>query len=657
MKSKISLSLLTAIILSNTIYAKQIKSLDTLTVTAQKIEEDSQEVPISLTVFNELDLEDKNITNIQDIAQYTPNLMFFDNGSSFSFSPSIRGLFTTEGTFSSSLGVFVDDVPILGKNGMNAVLMDIEQIEVLKGPQGTLYGAGAQGGVINITTKKPTNELKSSVGIDIGNDNKREYSIKGSGAIIKDKFYVGISAKHYEKDGFITNTNLGGYSNDTAYDYGKIHLRYTPTNNLDIFLISSLLKRDNEGVNMGTQKQRENSSNEEFHKAKTLQNSLKIEYDINNYKFTSISAHYNFDSKLYRDYDFSPYYGLHTDMDERQKKISQKFRLAKKEDKFSWLVGINGNSEDIDLYQNTISSNPNYANVSIFDIQNDSYGIFSHLEYILNNKLTLLGGLRYDKNDISFKQENTNNNIDSSYSEVSPKIGLKYNLNKNNMFYTTISKGYKPGGFYTPTPAPYSKKYDKETLWSYEIGSKSNLLDNRLILNTSIYYMKIDDMQVINNVNAAFAYMSNAAKATSKGFEFDLNYKATNTLELFTSFGYNDTKFDEFKDGVGDYKDNYNPFAPKYNYNLGVQYRGNNGYYLRADLNGYGKMYFDKANKYEKKAYNLVNAKLGYEQDNLDIYLYAKNLFDKNYDSEGVYGYYTIYSQPREIGVQLAYRF
>lgn len=81
------------------------------------------------------------------------------------------------------------------------------------------------------------------------------------------------------------------------------------------------------------------------------------------------------------------------------------------------------------------------------------------------------------------------------------------------------------------------------------------------------------------------------------------------------------------------------------------------GYYARADINGYGKMYFDKANKYERKAFNLVNAKLGYEQEDFDIYLYAKNLFDKNYDSEGVYGYYTIYSQPREIGIQLAYRF
>jgi len=657
MKSKVTLSLITVIYLSNNIYAKNIANLDTLTVTAQKVEEKAQDVPISLSVFNEFDLEDKKIENIKDIASYTPNLMFFDNGGSFSFSPTIRGLRTAEGTFSSSLGMFVDGVPILTKYGADSILMDIQKVEVLKGPQGTLYGAGAQAGVINITTKKPTNETKGTFGIELGSDSKKEYSIKTSGAIIKDKLYMGISAKHYEKDGFIRNTNLGGHSDDREHKFGKIHLRYTPSDKLDISLISSLLKRNDKDGIMGTQKKRENSSNPAFQKPETLQNSLKIQYNQDNYKFTSISTHFDSDNTSYRDFDFTSANTFELKLDEDMKNISQEFRLSKKDDKLSWLIGVNAKSDDIYLYQNSISIYPQYANLGIYDIKGDSYGLFSHIDYKINNKLSILGGLRYDKNDISFKEDAKNINIDSSYSEVSPKIGLKYNLNKNNMFYTTISKGYKPGGFYTPTPSPYSKKYDKETLWSYEIGSKSNLLDNKLILNTSIYYMKIDDMQVINNVNAAFAYMSNAAKATSKGFEFDINYKASDNLELFSAFGYNNTKFDEYKDSLGDYKGNYNPYAPKYNYNIGIQYRGDNGYYARVDLNGYGKTYFDKANRYEKKAYSLVNTKVGYEQDSFNIYLYAKNLFDKNYDSEGVYGYYTIYSEPREIGVQLAYRF
>ncbi|MEA3553565.1 MAG: Plug domain-containing protein [Campylobacterota bacterium] len=162
MKNKITLSLITAICLSNNIYAKQITSFDTVTVTAQKMEENAQQVPISLSVFDEFAIEDRKMKDIKDIALYTPNLMFFDNGGSFSFSPTVRGLRTAEGTFSSSLGMFVDGVPILTKYGADSFLMDIEKVEVLKGPQGTLYGSGAEGGVINITTKKPTNETKVS---------------------------------------------------------------------------------------------------------------------------------------------------------------------------------------------------------------------------------------------------------------------------------------------------------------------------------------------------------------------------------------------------------------------------------------------------------------------------------------------------------------
>jgi outer membrane receptor protein involved in Fe transport len=123
-------------------------------------------------------------------------------------------------------------------------------------------------------------------------------------------------------------------------------------------------------------------------------------------------------------------------------------------------------------------------------------------------------------------------------------------------------------------------------------------------------------------------------------------------------FGYTDIEFDDFEDVLGDYEDNDNPFAPEYTFNIGAQYRHYSGFYARADLIGYGKMYFDKANDYSRDAYEIVNAKIGYEAKHFDIYLYGKNLFDEEYDSDEYYGgMYTIYSDPGEIGLQLVYRF
>ena len=228
------------------------------------------------------------------------------------------------------------------------------------------------------------------------------------------------------------------------------------------------------------------------------------------------------------------------------------------------------------------------------------------------------------------------------------------------MYYTTISKGYRAGGFHSSAADGYSKQYDSETLWNYEIGAKNTFWDNRLIVNCSIFYMQIDDMQVkVYPIAGSYdSYINNVAKATSKGFEIGINGKLTDTIEFFAGFGYADVTFDEYSDTKGDYSGKKNPFAPEYNYNVGVQYRNAKGYFARVDVNGYGKTYFDNANTISRDPYNLVNMKAGYEQENYEIYLYGKNIFDEEYDSINIFNAGgVIYSQPGEFGVQLTYRF
>ncbi len=170
--------------------------------------------------------------------------------------------------------------------------------------------------------------------------------------------------------------------------------------------------------------------------------------------------------------------------------------------------------------------------------------------------------------------------------------------------------------------------------------------------------MDISDMQVSEAVNYVEGYTTNAAEATSTGFELEITAKVFEGLTLMAGFGYTDIEFDSFQDALGNYEGNKAPYAPDYTFNLGAQYRHRSGFYARADMAGYGKMYFDKGNMFSRDSYEVVNARIGYEAENYDIYLYAENLFDEEYDSEGHYGgYYTIYSEPKEIGLQLVYRF
>ncbi len=182
----------------------------------------------------------------------------------------------------------------------------------------------------------------------------------------------------------------------------------------------------------------------------------------------------------------------------------------------------------------------------------------------------------------------------------------------------------------------------------------------RQLFGTTVYaaLMDIKDMQVTEQASAVEAYLTNAATATGKGMELEVMALLWDGLTLNACFGYNNTEFEDFRDIGGDYAGNKNPFVPQYTYNIGGQYRHDSGVYARTDLIGVGKMYFDKANNYSRDAYEVVNMKIGYEADSYDMYLYAKNIFDREYNSYGYYGgFQTIYSQPREIGIQLTYRF
>ena len=226
------------------------------------------------------------------------------------------------------------------------------------------------------------------------------------------------------------------------------------------------------------------------------------------------------------------------------------------------------------------------------------------------------------------------------------------------MSYATIAKGYRAGGF-NPYTSNNKKSYDEESLISYELGYKGMFAKDTIKFNLSAYYMSIKDMQVEETLVPGMVYMVNAASATSKGIELEFEALLNDEFTIFASVGLNDTTFDKFKDNTGNYSGNTNPYAPKYNYNLGTQYRNSSGYYARADLNAYGKTYFDKANKNYQDTYTLVNTKIGYETNNYDIYLYANNLFDKKHDAKGAYfiGATTIFKEKRELGIKLAYRF
>jgi len=661
MKRKTALSFATALILSQSIYANDVKELDTVTVTAQKTEENIQDVPISMSIFNEFTLEDRNIADISDIDKYTPGLDVLSFGTSIQSAPSMRGLYSDYSTRSSVVALYVDGIPITGGQGYDETLLDIERVEVLKGPQGTLYGKNTEVGVINVITKKPNNERQGKIKATLGSDKKQELIFNASGPILKDKFYIAIAGKHYEKEGFVKNYNTGEIVDDREHNYGKINLRYTPSDNLEFSLISSLIKYNDDGSSSGLTKDNLKEVGNDFdanNHSSIFQNSLNIIYTISDkLTLSSTTAHRDYNEKKQNDWDFSNNYAkrFHFWGDSHYKTLSEELKLNYESENIKLISGIFYEKGDTNINKNYDKWWLPSVDIKIENVKSKSTGVFSHLTYDMNDKLSLITGLRFSNDQETYKSATQTIKYDEN--EISSKIGLTYDISKELMNYITISKGYKAGGFNTMAPVD-RQAFDKESLYSYEIGVKGSSFNNRLDFDMAVYYMDIDDMQVDIYLDAATRIKENAAKATSKGIEASFNFQATNNINLFAGASINNIKFDEYNDGKADYSGKRTTFSPKYNFNLGLTYRSDKGYYVSADITGYGDMYLDSANKYKRDAYELVNTKLGYEQEDYDIYLYAKNLFDKEYHTEGHYnGTYSYYSAPREIGIQLAYRF
>ncbi len=653
--------------------SRQETTLESITVTANKQEENVQEVPIGISVFDDVSIEDKNIDSVLELADFIPNFMLFENGLPGINSPTMRGVCAPyTGSLAVSTGMFIDGIPVLSAfHGFDTSLLDIERIEVLRGPQGTLYGKNTEAGAINIITRQPDNTFRGKISADGGEDKKKELSLNISGPIVQDRLFFNVTGQYYDKEGFILNGNTGEPANDKRSWYGKGGLYWNPVDALNIQLSASILKRDDAGNDMGlgekgaiaygglqpSKDRKVYSDLDGTNEGETSSLALKVEYDFSEQlKLTSITAHRKYKDIITQDFDYNPVKMLHSQRDGKYQRLSQELRLSSETARMRWVAGVYCDKNDNDFIVDVSSDIPMMNFKSNMSVASTSYAVFGQLRYALTSRLAVTGGLRYEKEDgeidgIAIGQ------AEESWDDIAPKIAIDYRFSPAIMGYASAAKGFRAGGFNS-----YAERqdvsYNSEILWSYEVGGKTQWFDNRLLVNGALFYMDIDDMQVTENPTPVYTITSNAAKATGYGAEIEIQALITRGFTLTGSFGYTHIEFDEFTDALGDYKGNTNPFAPEYTFSIGGQYRMENGLYAGIDFMGYSKMYFDKANQLPRDAYQLVNAKIGYEAENWDIYLYGKNIFDKEYNSYYIAGgFQTIFSPPREVGVKLTYRF
>ena len=682
------------------------KNLETIVVTAQKRPEDVKNVPASITVLDAALIEDAGIDDMEGISDLTPGLEFYNAGSrrhAISFMRGIKSIHSGE----PAIGYYVDGVSYSKSYMFDFPLFDVEQIEVLKGPQGSLYGRNAMAGIINIRTSDPGNEVRKKVEASYGSENLMELEATLQTPVVKNRFFVGIAALARQQDGYMENDvdTSGDEGRHTEGGVGRLKLRFLPSDKLDMNLVIDGQTWD-EGVFPLRRTERNAfvqngvfESDPYGHYSHDFEGtsdtdvwgtSLNVSYTLPIGTLTSITGYRGYEVDEFLDSDFSSLDMTRMNYIQEDKNLTQEFRLASDPSGslFNWLGGLyfyNNNSENhsTTYYRSDMvgnAGNPfgdntgNRLNVS--DGTSRGTAVFGQGIVKMQNKLDVTLGLRYEYTDadMHWTQKDTPDggsttstvypDASEDFDALTPKASLAWHFTDNHMIYATFSGGYRSGGFNKLAPTG-GTAYDDETNRLYEIGGKFEFLNSRLNLELSGFYMDIEDEQIaLFNTDLNSAYISNAGESHRLGLEAETRLTPVTGLDLSAGLTLLEAEYDKYADPVlgTDYAGNQVFNVPKVSGNIGVQYRciltRTWSFFGRLDVVGYGSRYLDDANTVKENPYALVHAKTGVETEKVDIYLWGRNLLDREYTVfENTAKGLAEDGESLTVGVTLSYRF
>ncbi len=635
--------------------------LETYRVTAQKTEADAQKIPVSVTVASETMLDDADIDDTIELTRLVPNVYLKKSTSENVII--MRGLTSFESSIYSPTAVYVDDLLVPLHYGHLVDLVDIDRAEILRGPQGSLYGGNSLAGVINIITRRPDNKTRLKLHGDIsgyagGGNNSLEYNIGLSAAapLVSDRLYLSVAGSWTKGDGFMTNCY---FDDDTAGRVDRKNaravLRWTPAPAFDISFSADILDNDDriavyrfDDGYYRTAPYTVDQDTVAFQKESGHSRNLRVAYTGDGLKFLSVTGFRDYTNENLQDYDNTAdpmnYYGAHlSDYDDRF--ISQEFRLSSARDgvPFTWLMGLYGFTEETDINQD----NDVWMQYADTAIDTEGYAVFGEGTYTLFDRLHLTAGLRYDVRKTEGEKVDSGIAIadDMDNAEVLPKVSIGYDLTDAAYGYITVSRGFLAGGYnYSNAVDTASFAYDPEYTLNYELGFKTGWLDNRLQANLALFYIDMTDKQAVQmdyGEGYIITKVDNAAEAHSRGVELELRARPARGWDISAGIGYTDAEYDEWiaTEWNSDYTDltrnDYSgktvPSVPEYTGHLGIQYRYAGGFFTRVDVNAVGPLYADQKNRLKEDAYALVNLQLGYETEHFDVVVWGKNVFDTEY--------------------------
>ena len=709
---RIPLFLSCILCISNSLFAQETDSIkqndkklqEIIIYSAEKRQQTQLTSPASITYLGAEQIQTMRLWEINNLTGIAPNFSLSQSGDNRNVA-GIRGIVTT--SYDQTVATYVDGVAQFNLDMYIPQLNDIESIEVLRGPQGTFYGRNSMGGVINITTKKPTNQTSLTADLTLGNVGQRRISAQLKTPIIKNKLYLSVAMLHDKRNGFYTNDfTKSAYDNQKQF-LGTAQLKYILKNNWSIQADVKRYTGLNDGAfplngdyttakdNPFHLSQNQTTSMHDLttnasvvlqHKGKAVHTSLQTSYQ-NNYRY--------YDNTL--DADFSEYeiisifnnYGKsynNVNALTNELKFQSSLQHSKK---LEWTAG---------LYQFTNSSPTKQAtafgkDAGFIGIPDENFSLISynlshingiagyaHGTYHLNEKLSIQAGARFDQEQksLTVKSEYEKSPYPAfvilndttgkkSFSAFSPKMGIHYQLNTHQMLYFTFGRGFRSGGLSNvssdPSQLPLSA-YMPEFSSMFELGWKGTNTQKTIQYAVAAFYNRVTNVQTpFLILPDAITITKNAGLLKSSGVEWEISAKPFRGMTLQYNAGFTNARYARYSTVINgmqmELDNNKQIFTPNSTQFFNATYQkklGKNELWANIQYQYSGSQYFDITNVIEQKAYGLLHAQTGIKISRINIYLWARNITDKTYFSYG-YDFGAVHlGNPRTVGMGISYK-
>ena len=644
--------------------------LPTLIVTAQKEPADAQTLPLSLTAVPKTTLENAGVNIVSEAGAYGPNLHFTEFTARKLSNARFRGIGGSPAN--PSVTTLYDGVPQLHANTASLDFLDVEQAEFVRGPQGTLFGRNTLGGLVNITSIRPSlADWSGTFSVPFANNASRDVRGSINGPLADGKMGVSLSMHYGRRDGYTVNDLTGNDLDSRSGFAAKGQFLWTPTTAWESrIIVNGERDRDGDYALSDLEGLRQNP----FHTARdfeghtnrdVLATTIVNRHEGQRVAVSSTTGFVKWDTEDATDLDYSPLPLLTRNNVEESFQFTQEVRLSSAakapvrlggDSRLAWQAGVFLFTQNYD--QNAVNTlGPIFTSLP-FDVANTAplaalddfgVGVYGQGTATLATRLDLTAGVRvdYEQKDanlstfytpaLPFLPPQRDIVADESYANVSPQFAAAFHVQPGKTIYAAVANGYRAGGFNPSSPVG-SEAYGEEHTWSVEGGVKTAWAGERVTANASVFWIDWSDLQtnVPNPQVPGEFYIANIGGAASSGVEVEVNARVHPGVDVFGSVGYTHARFDEGSTSSGaPVGGNIIPNTPDYTGTIGVQIshdvRQGVSLYGRAEGIFSGAFMYDDFNLEGQDAYSLANFRAGVRSRWVFVEAWIRNAFDTRY--------------------------